>query len=56
MKKSKPLKQYHTSDSKKGMGDFYGSAVKNLVGKPREIMGMKVMDKKKTKTPPKSMA
>ena len=33
MKKSKKLKQFHTASKQIGMGDFYGSGVKNPVGK-----------------------
>lgn len=52
MKKAK-LKTAHTANTQKGMGDFYGSGVKNPMGKPRQIMGIKPIRKSK---PPKSLA
>jgi hypothetical protein len=56
MKPKKPSKNFHTSSSKKGMGDFYGQAVKNPIIKPKDVMGMKELAPKKVKTPPRSMA
>lgn len=54
--KVKATKQAHTPDTKIGMGDYYGVAVKNKIVKPREIMMQKVMPKKKTTKPPRSLA
>ena len=48
-------KQAHTPNTKFGMGDFYGQAVKNKVGKVIRGMGEGV-SKKKLGTPPKSLA
>ena len=56
MKPPKPLKNAHTSNSKKGMGDSYGSGVRNPVGKVKEVMGMKPLGAKGSKTKPKSLA
>lgn len=46
----------HTSDTKKGVGNYYGTGVKNPVGKMREGMGMATLSKKKLGTPPKKLA
>ena len=57
MKKVKTLKTAHTANSKKGMGDFYGSGVKNPMGKMKSDFGLgKGPSARKTKTPPKSLA
>lgn len=56
MKQPKGLKNAHTSNSKIGSGTFFGSGVKNPLGKPLEVMGQKVMSKKSLKTPPKKLA
>jgi hypothetical protein len=56
MKKLKPLKEAHTSNSKFGMGDNYGTGIKQKLGRMREdSMGMTAMTPKKLKTPPKSV-
>ena len=51
-----PKKLAHTANTRKGSGDFYGSGVKNPVGKVRDVMGLKPMSKKAAKTPPRSLA
>lgn len=56
MKKVKALKQAHTSNSKIGMGDHYGSGIKNPVGKIRDVMGVTNVKPKKLGKPPKSLA
>ncbi len=56
MKKVKTLKTAHTSNSKKGMGDYYGSGIKNPMGKMRDDYIIKPVVGKKMKTPPKSLA
>lgn len=59
MKKPKPLKrtnEAHTSKSKFGMGDHYGSGVKNPVGKIRSVMGINDVTPKNLRKPPKSLA
>lgn len=56
MKKVKVPKVAHTSDSKYGRGDFYGSGVKNPVGKIIDVSTVKPMTSKKLGKPPKSLA
>ena len=56
MKKIKTNKQAHTSNSKIGMGDHYGSGVKNPVGLIRDVMGIVDVRPKNLKKPPKSLA
>ena len=56
MKKAKAHKEAHVSNTKMGMGDFYGSAIKNPMGRMRDGMGMKNITPKKLKKPPKSLA
>lgn len=53
----KPLKNAHTPNTKLGMGDNYGSGIKNKVGKVREdTLGMRDVTPAKLKKPPKSLA
>jgi len=53
----KPLKNAHTPNTKIGMGDNYGSAIKNKIGKMREdSMGMTAVTPAKLKKPPRSLA
>ena len=54
MKKIK-TKLAHTPKSPKGMGDFYGTGVRQKLGKMRDGMGMQEITPKKLKTPPKSL-
>ena len=62
MKKAKPLsgskglKNAHTSNSKYGMGDNYGSGVKAPVGRMVDGMGMKPVSSSKLKKAPRSLA
>lgn len=59
MKKDKPKTnrhQAHTPKSPKGMGDFYGTGIRQPLGKMREGMGMQEITPKKLKKPPKSLA
>lgn len=56
MKPIKPLKKAHTSNSSRAQPDYYGSGIRNKIGKPREIMGMKPLGSKKVGKPPKSLA
>jgi hypothetical protein len=58
MKKVKGLKQAHTSNAKRGMGDAYGSGMKNPIGKIRDVSTPVTtpVSKIKLKKPPKSMA
>jgi len=54
--KSKAIKQTHSSSSKTGSGDYLGSAIRQKVGKARDIMLETPMKSKKMKMPPKSLA
>jgi len=57
MKKLKSkVKSAHTPKTKTGMGDYYGTGVKNPIGKVRDVMGMKPLGSKKLSKPPKSLA
>ena len=54
---SKVKKEWHAPKSAKGMGDYHGTAIKNPVGKIRELqMNFSSPSPKKMKTPPKSLA
>jgi hypothetical protein len=56
MKNLKKPYQAHTSRSKTGMGDYYGTGIKAKVGKNiSSTMGNPVSDAK-IKNPPKSLA
>lgn len=53
----KKFKEAHSSNKKFGMGDYYGSGIKNPQGRMREdSMGMIAVTPKKLKKPPKSLA
>lgn len=67
--KGKPLKSAHSANMKKGsgdwhvsnssigMGDYYGTGIRNKIGKMRDdSMGMIAMTPKKLKKPPRSLA
>ncbi len=57
MKKLKKDKEWHASSAKTGMGDYYGSAIKNPQGRIRsDSMGYKSMNPADLKVPPKSLA
>lgn len=58
MKKVKGLKQAHTSNAKRGMGDAYGSGKINPMAKIRDVSTVPTtpLSKVKLKKPPKSMA
>ncbi len=56
MKKSKGLKNAHTPNTKIGMGDFYGTGVKNPIGKIVDVFGNNNMSNSKMGKPPKSLA
>jgi len=52
----KPRKNAHTSSMKKGMGDYYGSGVRNPIGKSIDVFPEKAPRSKGVKKPPKSLA
>ncbi len=56
MKPKKTVKQHNTSRSQIGMGDFYGTGMKQKVGRTKDIMTEKNLTKKQMKSPPKSLA
>lgn len=56
MKKIKANKENHVSNTKMGMGDHYGSGVKNPVGTIRDVMGISNVKPKRLGKPPKSLA
>jgi hypothetical protein len=56
-KKIGPNKQSHTSNTKYGMGDNYGTGIKQKLGTMREdSMGLMSITPKKLRNPPKSLA
>ncbi len=57
MKPPKSIKTSHTSNSKIGMGDYYGAGIKNKTGRVIEDMvNYSAVTKKSLKKPPKSLA
>ncbi len=57
MAKLKPSKEWHSANAKFGMGDFYGTGIKQKVGRVRDdYMSTKAVTPRKLKTPPKSLA
>ncbi len=57
MKNLKPLKNAHTPNTKYGMGDYYGSGIKNPIGKIIDsTVGFTPLSPKKLKNPPKNLA
>lgn len=50
-------KRIHTAAGQKGSGDFYGTGIRNPVGKMRsDSVGRVRATKKQLNTPPKSLA
>lgn len=57
MKKLRHTKEWHTSPTKKGMGDYYGQGIKQKQGRIRDdYMGTISMTPKALKKAPKSLA
>lgn len=58
MKKSKVYKEAHSANKKIGMGDYYGSGIKQKVGRVRSSYspGSNPVSPEKLKTPPRSLA
>ena len=52
----KAAKFVHTPKSPKGMGDFYGSAIRNKMGKAVDVFSEKAPKTKNIGKPPKSLA
>lgn len=55
-KTPKPLKNAHTPNTKRGMGDYYGTALPPKIGKMKEGVGFQEIAKVNLKKPPKAMA
>jgi hypothetical protein len=49
-------KQAHTSNTKKGMGDYYGSGKPNPMGKQLSGPGINQLKPKRLSKPPKCLA
>lgn len=56
MKRAAAAKTAHTSPSKIGSGDYYGTAKRNPIGRMRDGFGLRDVSPKKLKNPPKSLA
>jgi hypothetical protein len=56
MKSAKVPKQWHTSNSKSGIGTYTGTGIKNPVGKIRDVFGSGPINLAKKGKPPKSLA
>lgn len=56
VKKIKPLKNAHTSNSKLGMGDHYGSGIKQNTGRMIYDSINMTTSNSNTRKPPKSLA
>lgn len=55
MKRAK-LKTAHTPNSQIGMGDYYGTGIRQKTGRVRDGLGMKPLSKKQVSNPPKALA
>lgn len=55
-KGTKPKKEWHTSNSKIGMGDSYGQGIRQPVGRSRDVFDISTPKKGKLRSPPKSLA
>jgi hypothetical protein len=50
------IKTAHTSNQKKGMGDYYGTGIKQKLAINRDLKIANSVSKPKLKKPPKSLA
>jgi len=55
MKRLKPSKPAHTANTKFGMGDYYGTGIKQKVGRSRDDL-VNMSPLKKMGKPPKNLA
>ncbi len=55
-KETKAPKFAHTPKTQRGMGDYYGSGVRNPVGKVIDVFQSGTVKSKKIGKPPKSLA
>lgn len=57
IKKSVPSGDWHASGKPLGMGDYYGTGIKNKIGKMRDgSVGQLPVSKKGLSKPPRSLA
>lgn len=56
MAKTKKHIEAHSANKKFGMGDYYGTAQKEPIGKARSDSMMQPVKKSKLKKPPRSLA
>lgn len=56
MKSKSNYKKAHTANTKFGMGDNYGTGIKQKIGRIRDGMGMKSLSSKNLKIPPRELA
>jgi hypothetical protein len=56
MKKPKQSREAHSSGSRAGSGDYYGVGLKQPMGKMRSDYFNDIIDDKKIKKPPRSLA
>lgn len=54
-KSQRKTREAHTMMTKHGMGDYYGSGIKNPMGKVRDGMGINPLTPKMLKKPPRSL-
>ena len=52
----KPARNAHTANTKHGMGDYFGSGIKNPVGRIRDVTNFTEVKGKKLGKAPKSLA
>lgn len=56
-KTPKKTHEWHTANTKYGMGDYYGTGVRQNVGRMRDdSMGLMSSNPKRINTPPKNLA
>ncbi len=56
MKNSKASKEWHAPNTKIGSGDYYGTGIKNPIGRMRDSYMNKPMTDSKMGKPPKTLA
>lgn len=56
LKKYKKFKTAHTSSSQIGMGDYYGTGIRNPMGRVRDTMEGNYVAPRKLKKAPKALA
>ena len=52
----KPNGDWHVSNESLGMGNYYGSGVRNKVGRVRDVFGVSEQSNRNTSKPPRSLA